>query len=213
MSNELGLIREFKAGQFRVVVDALVDESPDFSFDESGQTERDVASGKLVVYIARVRVIHRDLGELSADYLCNCMGRSILSFMDHREAGAMQRQARRQPGQETMVYGSQFRDKVGEVIAAARERLIELNSVWVYVRQARGKSVMSKAAVTRWGTAHFQSGSAAVRYYARQGISAHGVDEKLKAGEIFYGRPTVKDGQTLTLDPVEGRYFIEESQS
>lgn len=66
---------------------------------------------------------------------------------------------------------------------------------------------------TRYGTAHFSSLAAAVRYYAQQGISRHGVMEKLKAGEIFIGKPTCKESQRVELNSEEGRYFITERAS
>lgn len=135
MNNELGLIREFKIGrQFRVVVDAFAEDSPDFSWDTSGETERDVAAGKLVAFMVRVRVIHRDLGELSADYLGNCIAQSIDSFMDLAEVGTNRRKLLRQPGQENTDCGSEFRDMVRQAIADARGRLIELRAAALSVR-------------------------------------------------------------------------------
>lgn len=63
---------------------------------------------------------------------------------------------------------------------------------------------------TRYGTHHFVSRAAAIRYYARQGIDAHDVDEMLKEGAIAFGAPTPPPGNRVIIEPSEGRYFIEE---
>ncbi len=63
---------------------------------------------------------------------------------------------------------------------------------------------------TRYGTNHFVSRAAAIRYYAAQGIDARSVDQKLKAGEIELGAPPPREGYRAIVEPSEGRYFMEE---
>lgn len=71
--------------------------------------------------------------------------------------------------------------------------------------------------MTRYGTANFSSHDSAVRYYASQlgplttrREAAEAVDSKTELGEIAIGRPDCPDGCEVVLDPVEGRYFIQE---
>jgi hypothetical protein len=60
--------------------------------------------------------------------------------------------------------------------------------------------------MTSYGTAHFTSLSVAVRYYDRQDIGAYAVQDKVKAGEIFIGKPPVREGERLLV--IDGRYHI-----
>lgn len=69
--------------------------------------------------------------------------------------------------------------------------------------------------MTRYGTNHFSSRDSAIRYYMRQGAETRAdataaVDAKLRDGEIAIGRPDCPDGCEVRLDPVEGRYWIQE---
>jgi hypothetical protein len=67
---------------------------------------------------------------------------------------------------------------------------------------------------TRWGTSHFVSYEKATNYYSSPcyGYSNthEAVDRKLREGEIHIGPPTAKAGQKITLEPKEGRYWIED---
>ena len=65
---------------------------------------------------------------------------------------------------------------------------------------------------TRWGTSHFESRAAAIRYYRPYGYTAASVERKIVEGEIHIGPPEAKPGQTVTLNREEGRYFIEEEE-
>lgn len=58
-------------------------------------------------------------------------------------------------------------------------------------------------------TNHFRDFKTAVRYYKAYGFNREAVSLKLKRGEIKLGEPTVRTGDTVTLDPEEGRYHIE----
>jgi hypothetical protein len=66
----------------------------------------------------------------------------------------------------------------------------------------------------RWGTSHFESRVAAIRYYRPYGYDDVGaaVDRKLAEGEIHIGKPETKPGQRVWLDTKEGRYFMEDDQ-
>lgn len=60
------------------------------------------------------------------------------------------------------------------------------------------------ASMVRSGTAHFSTLAHAERYYC----SKETVEAKLAEGSIFIGKPTLKPGQTLKVDP-DGRYHVE----
>lgn len=63
-----------------------------------------------------------------------------------------------------------------------------------------------------YGTSHFVSKQAAVRYYRPYGYSQteRAVERKIAEGEIHIGEPTLKANQSTYVDADEGRYFIEE---
>lgn len=63
--------------------------------------------------------------------------------------------------------------------------------------------------MSRTGTAHFVSLSAALRYYRNQGGTERDVHEKIAMGEIFLGKPECGDGERAVIIPGEGRYAIE----
>lgn len=56
------------------------------------------------------------------------------------------------------------------------------------------------------GTSHFVSEQDARIYYRPYGLDEEEVSEKIEAGEITIGRPTVQAGDTLGID--HGRYVI-----
>jgi hypothetical protein len=61
--------------------------------------------------------------------------------------------------------------------------------------------------MTTFGTAHFVSKRAAIRYYRDYGLTPSDIDTKLSAGEIFIGKPEAKPLETLFVR--EGRYHIQ----
>jgi hypothetical protein len=64
---------------------------------------------------------------------------------------------------------------------------------------------------SRWGTSHFVSRRAAVRYYSDYEDDAeHAVERKLAAGEIHIGPPDLKPGQRLEHCDDGTRYAIVE---
>lgn len=69
----------------------------------------------------------------------------------------------------------------------------------------------------RIGTNHFVSHLAAENYYVSQGECSpreafNIVARKVHEGFIVIGEPKLKAGQTLGVDTVEGRYFIEDGK-
>ena len=62
--------------------------------------------------------------------------------------------------------------------------------------------------MTYLGTANFVSRAAATKYYKSQGYDLAEVKRKIKAGEIFIGKPEVPEGMTLKVHQEEGRYFL-----
>lgn len=134
MRTSLGTIREFRTAQFRVIVDAIEDDSPDISFDETTETRDKLESGEWVIFCARARVIHHELGELSSDYLGNCIYTSVDAFMDHKACAAETRKLR--TNGSNAVCGSYFADMVKTVCHDARQRLRALKEITqsAYVR-------------------------------------------------------------------------------
>lgn len=69
--------------------------------------------------------------------------------------------------------------------------------------------------MTKWGTSCFVSRQAAEDYYrpyvqgSPKDLKA-AVAEKIMAGHIYIGKPSLKDGERLSVIPGEGRYQIEE---
>ena len=61
----------------------------------------------------------------------------------------------------------------------------------------------------RIGTPYFTCERAAVRYYKDYGFTANDVRDKFFAGEIHYGKPPLRDGETLVLIDRATRYGIE----
>lgn len=136
MNNVIGTIREFRTKQFRVIVDALEEDSPDLSWDETGEAARKIDDGTYLLFCARVRVIHDELGELGADYLGNCVYESLEAFMDHKECGASNRKALADDPTCVSRCGSYFTDMIHQAISMARERIasVKRTVASIYVR-------------------------------------------------------------------------------
>ena len=130
----LGTIREFQTAHFRIIIDAIEEDAPDLSFDETGEVLEKVDSGEYTVFCARARVIHDTLGELASDYLGNCIYSDISKFEDHRQCAAETRRLHSEGS--NAVCGSYFADMIGEVCREARKRIQELKTeaASIYVR-------------------------------------------------------------------------------
>lgn len=128
MHNTLGTMRTFKTKNFAVIVDAIEEDSPDFSFDDTGETAEKVESGEWRCFTARVRVLLHGR-EIGSDYLGNCIYESLDTFMDHKECGKQNRDYAAQ-GKEGRC-GSYFSDMIHNAIAEARTELKETQAITV----------------------------------------------------------------------------------
>lgn len=65
-----------------------------------------------------------------------------------------------------------------------------------------------------WGTSHFVSETAAIKYYNTYsfGFGHLQLKHKLESGEIHIGKPELKANQTCFINDKEGRYFIQEGE-
>lgn len=130
MTYVLGTIREFETANFKVIVDAIEENNPDISFDDTSETADNLDSGKWVIFCARARVIHKPTGlELGSDYLGNCIYASIEAFEDHRECAKQNAEYERKgiAGR----CGSYFADMVHQSISEARETLATMKETRV----------------------------------------------------------------------------------
>lgn len=62
---------------------------------------------------------------------------------------------------------------------------------------------------TIYGTSHFVTKLAAIKYYSDYGFSRSDVLTKISNGEISIGAPNLKEGERLSIIKGEGRYQIE----
>lgn len=77
----LANIRKFETKHFMVIVDAIVEQDLDISYDETSETQDKLDSGQWVAFCASARVIHKATGiELASDYLGNCIYSSYREF-------------------------------------------------------------------------------------------------------------------------------------
>ena len=79
--SKLETIKVYKTANFRVTVDALEEDSPDLSWDETGEVAKAINDGILVLFCARVRVEHFQLGIVAEDYLGNCIYKDAQDFI------------------------------------------------------------------------------------------------------------------------------------
>jgi len=94
---KIGTIREFKTQNFHVLIDAVEEECPDLSFDETGETARKIDNGTYILFCARARCFFRGL-EVASDYLGNYIYKSLEDFADHKECGRQNRARLRREG-------------------------------------------------------------------------------------------------------------------
>lgn len=126
--DRIGVIREFKTAQFRVVVDAEYDYDADLSFDNTGEVRRKLESGEYVCFSARAAVYFRGT-ELASDYLGGCIYEDIAQFQDHRACGKQNREYKRK--KKAGRCGSYFADMIKTACAEARKELRKMQSVRV----------------------------------------------------------------------------------
>ena len=97
MRDSIGVMREFKTKNFRVVCDAIEEDDLDLSWDDTGETREGLESGRFIAFVARVRVFFHGQ-TVGTDYLGNCIYKSFDDFMDHRECGKQNRETLRREG-------------------------------------------------------------------------------------------------------------------
>lgn len=91
---------ERKIGRVTVCVDALEEDSPDLSWDETGEVAHDIDAGRFFLFCARVRIrIGPYVGET---YLGNCIYRDLEDFV---------------------ACGDYYRSLVSEAIAELRDKV------------------------------------------------------------------------------------------
>lgn len=103
-------IWRFNTARFSVILDCDWEENPDFSFDETGETEDKCRRGVWSCVCFRVRVL-LDGEEIAADFLGNSIYADVCDF------------AREHLGCRTAGYGSYFPDMVREAISEARAEI------------------------------------------------------------------------------------------
>lgn len=119
-------IRTFHTNRFTVSVTAEPDYDLDLSFDEEGSVRRDLESGRLCSFQVKAAVVYRGR-EIATDYLGGCIYAHPREFMDHREAGKLNREYAAKG--ETGRCGSYFSDMVHAVCREARKALADMQSV------------------------------------------------------------------------------------
>jgi hypothetical protein len=109
----------FETKAFRIECLFSPDEYVDTSFDETGETQENIASGLWYAFATEVRVIHKDTGaELGSDHLGGSIYANPLDFLSEHK-GSRGR------------HGSYFKDMVGQAVSEARGNLRKLQGVYV----------------------------------------------------------------------------------
>lgn len=114
-------IWQFRTKNFLVTFTAEPEFSPDFSWDETGETQAKVASGEWQSFCAKVAVHFRGC-EIGADYLGDCVYETPETFINHRGLARKSREDGRN-------YGSYFSDMVKEAIREARQHFSQLPKI------------------------------------------------------------------------------------
>jgi hypothetical protein len=109
---------KFETARFAVSLDWEYEESPDLSWDETGETQDKIESGEWGCFTFRVRVTC-DGREVGTDYLGNSIYADPKEFRDHLGLAAKCRADGRR-------YGSYFSDMVGNAILETRRALCDV---------------------------------------------------------------------------------------
>jgi hypothetical protein len=133
MSDSIGTIRQFRTKRFRVIVDAVADDSCLDDLHSEPEDQQEIAdnldSGKWVLFTVRARAF-LDGNEIASDYLGGCIYSSIAEFQDHRQCAAETRRERAK-GRADVVVGSYFADMVRNVCTQARATLHDYQSIYI----------------------------------------------------------------------------------
>ena len=103
-------IYTFKTRNFTIRVDAMEEINPDFSFDDTGETQEKIKSGEWLCFCVRASLSFRN-SNISEDYLGNCIHANFRDFRDHL---GIKKHAN---------CGSYFSDMVRQVIKEGREQM------------------------------------------------------------------------------------------
>jgi hypothetical protein len=106
-------IYTFHTRNFTVKVDAMEEDFPDFSFDETGETQRMIESGDWLCFAVKATLFFRGM-EIAEDYLGQCIHENTRDFRDN--LGIAKRKG----------VGSYFSDMVSNVISEGRKTLSEI---------------------------------------------------------------------------------------
>lgn len=116
------IMREFSTRNFRVVASIEPDDDVDTSFDETGETQKKLASGEWTAFQTSV-VVYWNGAEIGADYLGGSIYADPAEFFAEHIGLAAKRRA------DGRNYGCYFSDMVGEAIAEARKHLAKVPRV------------------------------------------------------------------------------------
>lgn len=111
--NTLENIYTFKTRNFTIRVDAMEETDPDFSFDDTGETQEMIERGDWLCFAVRASVSFRG-SVIGEDYLWNCIYKNIRDLRDHFRIG------------KHSGCGSYFTDMIRESIREARKTLSEM---------------------------------------------------------------------------------------
>lgn len=75
-------IYKFRTRNFTIRVDAMEEIDPDFSFDESGETQEMIERGDLLCFCVRASLSFRN-SDIAHDYLGNCIYENFHDFRDN----------------------------------------------------------------------------------------------------------------------------------
>jgi hypothetical protein len=124
MDHHICQIWRFETANLVVTVDAYEEDSPDFSFDTTGEIRRKVAEGDMTCFRTEVCVSDHDGNELATVHLGDSIYEDPKDFRDHIGLKIKSREDGRD-------YGSYFSQMVREACQEAREKLLELSAIRV----------------------------------------------------------------------------------
>ena len=99
----------FSTARFTLFLEAAIEPDPDISWDDTGETQENIALGTWTNYLFRVR-LEMDGIEIATDYLGNSIHANASEFRDHIGIKKL--------GEN---YGSYFSDMVRQVCSEARQ--------------------------------------------------------------------------------------------
>ena len=117
----------FKTARFTLSCDALVEDYPDLSWDETSEVAEKINAGEYMLFCARVTV-YLDGREIASDYLGNCVYEPGSFETDHRGPDPMNRNCTfmRAARGRNVVICHYFPDMVRAAIAEARKVLADV---------------------------------------------------------------------------------------